>query len=559
MKGFSKTKISYILICIALCTLLINVMSLAVPIFTLQVYDRILVYQNMATLSVLTCCAALAIITEILLRIVRKHIVLRLCKKLQLTASQNLIKKLITLDEDKYRYTASEKLSLFRNYANIIDYKYNQRLISYIDVSFIFVHVSVIYIIAPSLALVSIAVISFFVLCLTMLNGYIKNKIKNKVDTENDKFQHLNEIIEKFRFICTNSMSKYFKNRQTYVQRKASMANYKMSFLSMFMGNLSILTPQLNIILMTAIGAYLVLNNTISVGTLIACVIISGRLTFPLNQIVGIWLRKKEYIEAKTSIDQFESIPVENIENSCTPETGNIKLKNVAFEGADLNSKYINLDLKIGDSVAFVGGAKQDLDSLINILIGAKRPLEGCVHVCGEDPSHIDYVHFPFHIGYISQHSKVVTGSIYENLTSFNDAKMEHVYETCKFIGIHDKITQLPQGYNTLIRNVQGEIVSDGLKHLICIARILIHNPKVVIYKHENIYFDDETYNNILDMLGSLKEKTCLILVTSDPIIASIASRQFALENCLIQLATHNKYQFHSQVEQISRILQAHG
>ena len=266
-------------------------------------------------------------------------------------------------------------------------------------------------------------------------------------------------------------------------------------------------------------GVVLVGNLEITSGALIACVILSGRILSPLVQASQLLTRYNHAISAFRKVNEVMS---EETRDEETESYRAIDIKNGDLIIKDLTCNIddneilgnINIDIKDGEKVGFVGNIGSGKTTLLRSIIGFLNPSKGIINLGGYDIKNIPSDKLRTFIGYCPQKIQLFTGSVYENITSgFESASEDQVIEAATLSGAHDFIAKLQGGYSyNLIEN--GSNLSGGQRQAIALARTLIRKPKLLVLDEPTSSMDGNTEEMVINNIMSLPYNPTILIAT---------------------------------------------
>lgn len=279
------------------------------------------------------------------------------------------------------------------------------------------------------------------------------------------------------------------------------------------------------------IGVGEVLDHSLTVGALIAANMLAARALQPMRQLVGAWHQLQAVGAAFKRIDALMHEASESDAGELVPMPafgGDIAFERASYRAEERGPSILrDVDLTIGagEIVGIVGPSGSGKTTLANMIQGLVRPTDGRVLVDGTDLAHISPAHLRAQIGSVPQDVQLFTGSVRENIAmGVADKDPGRIVAVARFVGAHDFIQRLPQGYNTMLGE-RGQGLSTGQRQLLCIARALIRNPRIVILDEATSALDPATEEQLLRQLKSSARGRTVIMVTHRLAPLAIADR----------------------------------
>jgi PrtD family type I secretion system ABC transporter len=287
-------------------------------------------------------------------------------------------------------------------------------------------------------------------------------------------------------------------------------------------------------ILIIAVGAWLVVERTIPSGLLFANMILASRALAPIERMVGSWKALIEAHEAYKRLDKIllEYEPPEPVTKLPRPQ-GALAVENVSFAPAGAPALVlVNLNLKIqpGDFVGIIGPSGAGKSTLARLIVGIWKPNSGTVRLDGADVYSWDREDFGRNVAYQPQDTELFAGTVRDNIARFlPDATDEEVVATAQQANAHELILRLPKGYETELGE-GGAVLSAGQRQRVGLARTLFGDPKVIILDEPNANLDQDGEAALLAALERAKKRgSTIIMISHKPAMFSLADKILVL------------------------------
>lgn len=510
-----------------------SILSLALPILILQIYDRILVYAKIETLNVLCLFTVIAILTEGLLRFCHSYDVGWAARSFEHTIQANIIRHILTLGTDEANKSSTELAQLSHHIGKLKDIWGGRMLLAFIDVPFVFFFLLIFYFIAGYLVFVPLVVLAGMLLWTIISKKKIAILLRQCGENNRHRHKAILQFLENIHVIKALGFEGLFERIYEKRQFDSTISNYEISRRNAHLFDGGIFFSRAIIIGTVLAGAPLVINRQISMGVLVACVILSGRIIHPVQRILGFF---QKHEEAKHILENlhgvFSSTGKFGTEVTLEKPRGDISVHNLTYKdafGSPLLNK-INLELKAGEAILIKGTHSDGRNILLELIAGLRLPQEGTILVDKYDPMLISSEKLVTHIGLLSANAPLFKGTLYDNLSRFGYFEEKEVKEITSLLSLDDYIEKTPEGYETFLNGGNAEVVSPGIKQLIALARILISKPKIILYDHADEALDKESYNALYKLMSRLKGRVTFIFISEDKYIQELADRVFSLE-----------------------------
>ncbi|HKY01736.1 MAG TPA: type I secretion system permease/ATPase, partial [Burkholderiales bacterium] len=291
---------------------------------------------------------------------------------------------------------------------------------------------------------------------------------------------------------------------------------------------------------MMAVGGYLVIDQHVSAGVMMAATIILGRALAPVEAMIGGW---KSLVDARAAYARLDGLLKERGASAQPVDlpapTGAVHVERLVFglRGQDRAIiKGISFQIEAGDSVAVVGPSASGKSTLARLIVGVWKPLSGVVRLDGADVALWPRETLGPHIGYVPQDVELFAGTVAENIARLGDVDSEAVIAAAQRAHAHEMILRLPQGYDTQIGD-GGAVLSGGQRQRIALARALYGNPRLVVLDEPNANLDSEGEEALLHAMQELKAGGVTLLVISHrPSLLSGVDKMLVLREGAIEV-----------------------
>ena len=520
---------------LVISTMAINLLSLALPVMVLQVYDRIMTNHSVGTLMVLAIGVCLAILFEGILRIARSYMTGWTGMMYEYTMASNAMRYYINADPAKLKTEGSGKqIQNLGSFSKLRDFYGGQTLVTLVDIPFSLIFIALISYLTGMLVFVPLTLILVFILISWFMGNRLMKALEIQDKNDDKRYNFIIEALQGIHSIKSYGLEAVFTRRYERLEEDSSLSNYNTALISTEGYTFGVLFNEIMVISVVTFGAPMVINNDLTTGALIATVLLSGRLMQPIQKALFLWTQFQDYrIANKKANDMFS---IDQINRQKSPDKrerlGQVRLKNVAFGYKDKNIfSNVNLELNLPDIIAIHGPNSAGKSTLMRLIAGISKPTEGEVTIDGITSSKLvseDLVH---HVALITSENTMFQGTIMDNLTAFDETKEDAAKELAKLLSIDTEIALLPKGYDTKINDGFADTIAPGIKQRIAIARVLLNKPKIILFNNADKGLDREGYNHLIKLLTLLKGKVTMIITTDDHNIGKLADRNFILKD----------------------------
>lgn len=520
-----------------LSTLAINILSLALPVMTLQVYDRILPNPGTGTLPILIMGVCLAIILEALLRLSRSYIIGRSGASYEHRMACGAMNKVLHAELTQMgTYGVGEHIHRMAGVGKLRDFYNGYALTVYVEFAFVPVFFALVVYIGQSLAIVPAVILGLFTLT-SLWKGYgLRHALKSREYSDDKRFNFLIESLEGIHTIKAFALEKFFERRYEALEEDSTFANYAVTRTTAAMFNTGAIYAHLMVAAVISVGAWYVLNGLLTTGGLIAVLLLSGRMMQPVQKLLALWTRYQDYALARQNITELFTLPQQAVtarySDIARLPDGRLEMQQVSFRyknAEDTVFSQIDLKLRRGDAVLISGGHGAGKTTLLNVIAGLYPADTGIIRIDGELIASYKAEDLVRHIGYIRSHPLIFRGTIRDNITSFGQIDEARAREIASLMDVDKDVARLPGGFDTLLNGNDTDTIPPGLKQRIAIVRALATKPRLILFDNADRSLDKDGYAMMYSLLARLKGKVSMILVSEDKNICGLADRHYVL------------------------------
>jgi ATP-binding cassette subfamily B protein len=502
---------------IFLAALVLNVLGLASPLFIQAIIDNVIVYKDVSLLNMMLMGMVIVAIFSTAMGGVQQLIIALITAKLDLRMLAEFFKYVLSLPM-RYFYThkIGDTITRFGENSKIRAILTDASISTVLNIIMIVLYLTMMFLYNMTLTLVVLAFIPLFI-GMTLVFTPVFKKISNEQFLISaDQSSYMIEAISGIETIKANGTEWSVRNKWEEIFLKAVNLGFKSQRIGLFSGILSQTINTASTVAILWVGANQVIEGRLTVGELMAFNALIGSVMGPIMSIISLWERYQSVVVAMDRLNDVYEIEPE--EPAPTPGKkpkielprceGGVELRNLQFrygsEDSPLVLRDINLEIKPGQRIAFVGQSGCGKSTLIKMIPGFIMPTGGSILIDGVDTKSVSLTSLRRSIGMVLQESFLFSGSVTENIALGDEnPDMNRVYKAADMAAAHEFIVNFPKGYDTVIGE-KGMAVSGGQKQRICIARALYRDPKILIFDEATSALDAESEKRITENLSTI-------------------------------------------------------
>ena len=510
------------MLAVALFSIVINLLMLTVPIYMMQMFDRVLPTQHTDTLILLSAMALGAVILMASVEIIRARIMVRLGGWIDRQLSGPLLTA--SLNESLGRSGAGvQGASALRELNTLRQFLTGPSVFPLLDAPWVPIYIAIIFFLHPTLGWIAVAG-GALVFLFAILNDVLTRPTLSKASrSTNMALYRADAAVRNADVIAALGMAPALVSKWRQAGEEGLGHQGVASDTS---GVISSMARLLRLIVQVGIlgmGAYLVIQGELTGGGMIGASIILGRAMAPIEQSINAWRGFTGARNAYRSISQLIGRQ-EDVDNPMTlPDpTGHLQVEGVTFIPPGQREpilRQVSFEARPGEQVGLVGPSASGKTTLSRLLVGSWVATAGAVRLDRADFAYWDATDRGRHIGYVPQDVELFEGSVRENIARLTDADPSEVVDAAKLARVHNMILELPDGYDTQIGE-SGVRLSGGQRQRIAMARAVFGNPKFLVLDEPNANLDRDGDLALLETLKDLKTQGCTVVgVTHRPAI----------------------------------------
>ncbi len=519
-------------------SLVSNLLYLALPLYTYQVYGRVMVSQNQATLWMLTLVTLFVFFISGAIDDLRARILINYGVALDQRVSGRVFTSLF---DAAVRGNWSARAQALRDLDQFRQALTGVAAAAFMDVPWMPVFMIVLFIIDPLVGVVTIIGAAVLLGLAVAQARATQSALKEANDAAlksygfTDAALRNGEVVRAMGMLPTIGQA-WARHRAVTIERGAAAAEASNLYTDL------IKAVRMGIqVLVIAIGAYLILKGEIHSGMLFANMILASRALQPIEKIVGSWDPLNNMYRAYERLNTLlAGAEPPAIATALPRPLGKLSAEGVNFApmGAQrLVLTNVNFSLDPNEVLGVIGPSGAGKSTLARLLVGIWKPMNGVVRLDGADVFTWDRADFGKYVGYLPQDTELFGGSVRNNIARFrDDVTDEEVVAAAQLAGVHELILRMPKGYDTDVGE-GGVVLSAGQRQRVGLARTVLGNPAFVVLDEPNANLDAEGEEALMRAIDAMKANgATVVIISHKPGVFRAADKMLVLREGRVEL-----------------------
>ncbi|MEB5964450.1 type I secretion system permease/ATPase [Comamonas testosteroni] len=520
-----------------LAAVLINVFALAMPLFSMNVYDRVVPNNAVETLWVLAIGISLVLIFNFVLTTTRAYVVDAASKRVDVQLSAQIMERVLDLRMESRPASVGSFAANLRSFESVRDFIASASLTTLVDLPFVLLFLVAIAWVSPWMLIPPVVAIAAILLVSFWAQARMESLTLKTFQASSQRNALLVESLTNLEAVKTlNAQGGVQRLWESSTQYIAYMGG-KIKFISSGTVNFVQTLQQLVTVAVVVIGVYQVQDSALSMGGIIAASMIAGRCLAPFGQVAGLMMQFHNARTSLNSIDNYMKMPVEHEadrEFVSRPDLrGGIEFRNVSFSypGSDQPSlSGVSFSVRPGERVGIIGRIGSGKTTLEKLVLGLYQPSEGSVLIDGVDARQIDPVDLRRAIGHVPQDPMLFYGSLKHNLlVGAPFAGESDMLHAARIAGVDEFVARNPKGYDMLVGE-RGESLSGGQRQSIAVARALINDPAILLLDEPSSNLDNQSEAQLKRRLEEAAQNKTILLVTHRTALLTLVDRLIVID-----------------------------
>mgnify|MGYP006078251209 FL=1 len=521
---------------ILLASLFINFFALMSAFFVMTVYDKVVPNSAISSLIALTIGMVIVHIFDFILKMLRAYFIDIAGQKLDDVVAERLYSKISKHDQKILGGSSASTISTVREFDTFRDFFTSSSMVLFIDVPFMLVFIVILWFIGGWVALVPTLIAPIVIGGALLIQPNLRGMANSELLSKQGKLSVLLELLTGHETIRTVAGGNFLKKKWLTAvsdQNKIGVISKVFANFATTFAQTAVASSQTFIIFF---GVFLIASTDLTMGALVACVILSGRTLSPLVAVGGILTKINSALASFKKIDALMTAEAkdENFsdDNVIALNKGNIEVQNFTYENGDKSVlDSVNVKISHGEKVGIIGPVGGGKSSFLKALVGYHSVGLGNIKIDSFDINNIDSETLRKAIAYVPQTIQLFSGRIQDNITAgMEGCSNEDIIRAAKMANSHDFISSLPGGYDCVLKE-GGNNLSGGQRQKIALARAFLRKPLIAIFDEPTNSLDGETESLMNQFIQKEYKDTTLILATHKLSLLQLVDRVIVIQD----------------------------
>ena len=522
---------------VIIASVMINIFALVSPLFVMNIYDKVIPNLAFESLWVLAIGAGIAYIFDFILKQLRGYLIDVAGKKIDIEVSSKLFSKVIGIPLEKRSPSVGGMAKQLSEFDNVREFLSSATISALVDLPFALLFMFCIWLVAGDLVLFPV-VASILIISYTLLN---QTKLRKAIE-ESNKFSslrhgHLIECLSALESIKANGAEGVVQNAWQQMIGHTSSWLLKSKIITNKVLNFAGFMVQISVVAVVVLGVYRVSDNLISMGGIIASVMLTGRAISPIAKLAGLMTRSNQTLSALRQLDKLMEQEGEFEDKAhlvSRPKlAGNISAESIAFKYPNSDTttlQQMSINIKQGEKIAIVGHNGSGKTTLAKLLLGLYKPTIGNIQFDGLNYQQIHPSDLRRNIGYLPQDITLFHGTIRDNILFGTKQVTEYqIIRAVQLSGVNVFTDNNTQGLDQQVGE-SGNALSRGQRQSIVLARAILNSPQILLLDEPTASLDARAEKQFIQSIQATAKDRTMLLITHKMDLLKLVDRILVLD-----------------------------
>ncbi len=491
-------------------SLLVNLFALAMPAFSMLVYDRVVPNNAIETLFVLASGVTLIFVFEFVLRLMRGRFIERGGRELDMVLASELFAQILALQMKARPASSGTLAARSRAYETLREFFISAALLALVDVPFALLMIGVVFMIGGPIGWILVAAVVLVLVFEAIIQAPLKKSVAESSESGVERMAFMGEAINALESVKAVNAEGALQHRFEQMVATSSRKNGRSHWYSLLGSSTTKALINLTSVGVVVMAAFQIQDHTMTMGGMIACTMLASRCMTPLAMVAGLMTRFQQTLDSLKSLNGIMALPRETgagqkfIQRRPVHLNYHLDKVCVSYPGQLVPAlKEVSLDIKEGERIAVLGRMGSGKSTLLRLLAKLYEPTSGQVLLDGIDLSQYHPAVVRTEVGYLPQDGSILHGTIRDNIAlGMEQVSDEQIMEAVRMAGLEDFVAANPQGLHAPVGE-RGCLLSGGQRHAIILARTLLRRPKLLILDEPASNMDMHAEQQFLNSLNT--------------------------------------------------------
>jgi ATP-binding cassette subfamily C protein LapB len=522
---------------VIIASVMVNIFALVSPLFVMNIYDKVVPNLAFESLWVLAIGASIAYIFDFILKQLRGYLIDVAGKKIDIEVSSKLFAKVIGVPLEKRSPSVGGMAKQLSEFDNVREFLSSATISALVDLPFALLFMFCIWLVAGDLVLFPI-IASVLIISYTLLNqASLRKTIEESNKFSSLRHGHLIECLSALESIKANGAEGVVQNAWQQMIGHTSTWLLKSKVITNKVLNFASFIVQVSVVGVVVLGVYRVSDNLISMGGIIASVMLTGRAISPIAKLAGLMTRSNQTLSALRQLDTLMDQEGEFEDKahlvSRTKLSGNIKAENISFNypnSENTSLQQMTLNIKQGEKIAIVGHNGSGKTTLAKLLLGLYQPTKGNIQFDGLNYQQIHPSDLRRNVGYLPQDITLFHGTIRDNILFGTRQVTEYqIIRAVQLSGVNVFTDNDTQGLDQQVGE-SGSSLSRGQRQSIVLARAILNSPQILLLDEPTASLDARAEKQFIKSINATAKDRTMLLITHKMDLLKLVDRILVLD-----------------------------
>lgn len=514
-------------------TLALNVFGALIPFYSMAVYDRVIPNNALGSLGVLTTAAGLIIGFELVMRVLRSHLLEAAARRMDVALSAQVFAQCLRMRAADRPASGGVLANTVRDFEAVREFFATSTLTVLGDLPFMFLYLGVIALVGGWLALVPLAAIPILLGIAFAARRPLAKKVGESMQESSQRTAHLFETMNGLDTVKALGAEAWSRRKWEGLTQAIAHNNLETREITSRVNYLNTAVLAIAGVAVVAVGAILMSEQAMTLGQIIAVSLLTGRALAPVSQVAGLVVRWEQTKLSYQALDKIMQAPTDEAAASlqAPPMQGALEFRDVTFAYPKQPPvlERLNIRIRPGERVGVIGKLGSGKSTLLRLILNQYAPDTGSVLVDDLVTTQIEPLSLRRQIGYVPQDVTLFHGSLRENIElgrvqADDAALLAALRNAC----LDEIVAQLPGGVATQVGE-RGERLSGGQRQIVAIARALLTQPRLILLDEPSSMVDPATEQKLIARLRALPDTT-IVLVTHRMAMLALVDRLIVMD-----------------------------